>query len=46
MTAMEPIVYLIDDDLAALTSFSRLLRASRLQVKAFTSAKEFTMASY
>jgi FixJ family two-component response regulator len=38
---MVPVVHIIDDDVAFLTAVSRLLRASQLQVKTFSSAREF-----
>ena len=41
MSEPTPIVHVIDDDAAFLTSISRLLRASRYQVKTFSSASEF-----
>jgi FixJ family two-component response regulator len=39
--ATAPTVHVVDDDASFLAATSRLLRASRLQVKTFSSAKEF-----
>jgi FixJ family two-component response regulator len=41
MTEIAPTVHIVDDDASFLAATSRLLRASRLEVKTFSSAKEF-----
>jgi FixJ family two-component response regulator len=41
MNTISPTVYIVDDDTSFRTAASRLLRASRFVVKAFSSAKEF-----
>lgn len=41
MTAIVPIVHLVDDDASFLTATSRLLRASGFAVEAFVSAADF-----
>jgi two-component system, LuxR family, response regulator FixJ len=41
MSATEPIVHLVDDDVSFLAAISRLLRASGFAVKAFSSASDF-----
>src|SRR5437016_14438753 len=41
MTEVEPIVFVVDDDLSVRRSTERLLRAAGLKVQTFTSAREF-----
>ena len=41
MTEVEPIVFVVDDDLSVRRSTERLIRAAGLKVQTFTSAKEF-----
>src|SRR6266404_5535597 len=41
MTELEPIVFVVDDDLSVRRSTERLLRAAGLKVQTFTSAREF-----
>ncbi|MET0850063.1 MAG: response regulator transcription factor [Candidatus Rokuibacteriota bacterium] len=41
MTAVEPIVFLVDDDPSVRRGLDRLLRAAGHRVETFTSAKEF-----
>jgi len=41
MSEVEPIVFIVDDDLSVRRSTERLLRSAGLQVQAFASAREF-----
>src|SRR5207302_8147663 len=41
MTEVEPIVFVVDDDLSVRRSTERLIRAAGLKVQTFTSAREF-----
>jgi FixJ family two-component response regulator len=41
MTEIEPIVYVVDDDLSVRRSTERLIRATGLKVQTFVSAREF-----
>jgi len=41
MNEIEPIAYIVDDDLSVRRSTERLLRSAGLQVQAFASAREF-----
>ena len=41
MSEIEPIVYIVDDDLSVRRSTKRLIRSAGLKVQTFTSAKEF-----
>ena len=41
MSEIEPIVYIVDDDLSVRRSTERLIRSAGLKVQTFTSAKEF-----
>ena len=41
MTELEPIVFIVDDDLSVLRSTERLIRAAGLKVQTFPSAREF-----
>ncbi|MDB6038367.1 MAG: two component response regulator, partial [Verrucomicrobiales bacterium] len=41
MTEVEPIVFVVDDDLSVRRSTERLIRAAGLNVQTFTSAREF-----
>jgi len=41
MTELEPIVFIVDDDLSVRRSTERLIRTAGLKVQTFTSAREF-----
>jgi two-component system, LuxR family, response regulator FixJ len=41
MNAVQPVVHLVDDDASFLQAMSRLLRAERFQVQAYSSATDF-----
>jgi FixJ family two-component response regulator len=41
MTDLDPIVFIVDDDLSVRRSTERLIQSAGLKVQTFTSAKEF-----